>query len=482
MSFVVLLIRKHLQKITISFVVLIILCSALAFSFSSKKVRFLLLQSQDFTFSVDKSLYQIGEAVTFTVTGAAPNTAVYWGHARNDVWEQQGVFVGDYTDASGNFTHIVGPYSSGLVGSWEYSVSIGTVTKAVRFTVGSKTFLTTEKKQYALGEIRTYIITGAAPNSPIYWRNCHNKVCPETDQFYGEYTDANGNFSVAGPLPAGYEGHWEIRAKISGAWIGPYEFTVDVPFIKAGSLREKVQEWKTPGNNDLMKGMVYFTVNSLNDEYTDISFCEAMQKYSLIHANARQRVQVVKEDRIETWIRLTIIETFRDRPFLNAGQLGYGASPPPEMVANLGPNDIMVFYIGGTASIDGMSVYLTQQSTPFHNFIDEFGDLAEEAIGCPMDPNLCNTSETLMFVEWDKQNKIGYLSLHDKSVFRIGKGNAQNPSTVSQKCRPPDDPSMPNTDYPGCLIKSALGYIPNPNTFYKWDAELRQWIYNHPDC
>jgi hypothetical protein len=68
------------------------------------------------------------------------------------------------------------------------------------------------------GEYITYRITGAKPNTPIYWTSWLNNSLREDGSFYNQYTDAQGNWSAQ--VQAGREeentGHWKKRAEVGG--------------------------------------------------------------------------------------------------------------------------------------------------------------------------------------------------------------------------------------------------------------------------
>lgn len=61
-----------------------------------------------------------------------------------------------------------------------------------------------------VGKAPTYTITGAAPNSDIYWSSKKNgQNTGEFDSYYGHKTDGDGNWSTTtGPWPAEHEGNW----------------------------------------------------------------------------------------------------------------------------------------------------------------------------------------------------------------------------------------------------------------------------------
>jgi len=56
--------------------------------------------------------------------------------------------------------------------------------------------LTTDKSSYAIGDFVSYSISGAKPNADIAWTSFRNgQPTGEFQAQYGQYTDANGNWS-----------------------------------------------------------------------------------------------------------------------------------------------------------------------------------------------------------------------------------------------------------------------------------------------
>lgn len=78
--------------------------------------------------------------------------------------------------------------------------------------------VTTNKPIYEIGDSSTvYTISGAQPNSPIYWSSWKNGVSTgETLAFYGHYTDANGKVTLATNTAWGVSerGFWKKQATI----------------------------------------------------------------------------------------------------------------------------------------------------------------------------------------------------------------------------------------------------------------------------
>ena len=80
--------------------------------------------------------------------------------------------------------------------------------------------LSVNETTYLNGEIPVYTISGAPPNSPIYWSSTINgKSTPEQFANYGQKTDANGYWSSAGsPFnTSAMQGAWTKTAQIGNS-------------------------------------------------------------------------------------------------------------------------------------------------------------------------------------------------------------------------------------------------------------------------
>jgi hypothetical protein len=75
--------------------------------------------------------------------------------------------------------------------------------------------LTIAQSYIPAGGSVTYSITGAQPNSPIYWSSWRNGSVTENNAFYGHYTDANGNWSLPSD-PMNDQGLWAKVTKVAG--------------------------------------------------------------------------------------------------------------------------------------------------------------------------------------------------------------------------------------------------------------------------
>lgn len=79
------------------------------------------------------------------------------------------------------------------------------------------------KATFLVGEVPTYSIIGAAPNTPVLWTSTRNGLSTgENQSNYGQTTDANGNLTGNGsPWAAEQVGTWTKTATV-----GNENFTV----------------------------------------------------------------------------------------------------------------------------------------------------------------------------------------------------------------------------------------------------------------
>lgn len=180
--------------------------------------------------SVNKQVYDVaGEQIIYTITGAPPNSPIYFSQWKDGVAISTNVQQST-TDASGNKTISMSAQPTER-GFWQTSIAIGSINapKApVCFTnatvVTGTLNIKVDKASFKVGEPLICTITGAAANKPIYWSSVqedwvsHNLISTgETNQFYGHYTDASGNFTVTtGAWIPAWVGIWKKTVTING--------------------------------------------------------------------------------------------------------------------------------------------------------------------------------------------------------------------------------------------------------------------------
>ena len=88
------------------------------------------------------------------------------------------------------------------------------------------------KNNFIVGEVPTYVILGAAANSPVLWSSTRNGLpTGENQSNYGQTTDANGNLTGNGsPWAAEQVGTWTKTATV-----GAENFTVSFTVLPLGA-------------------------------------------------------------------------------------------------------------------------------------------------------------------------------------------------------------------------------------------------------
>ena len=85
---------------------------------------------------INKNQFFVGDAPNYTITGAAPNTAVLWTSTKNGLptGENQSNY-GQTTDANGNITGSGGIWTSNDIGVWTKTATVGNENFTVSFSV-----------------------------------------------------------------------------------------------------------------------------------------------------------------------------------------------------------------------------------------------------------------------------------------------------------------------------------------------------------
>ena len=125
-----------------------------------------------------------------------------------------------------------GEWSGSAVGSWIKQAHVGTQspqTAQAAFTVSHRPVA--DRDAYQVGENVTYAVTGAA-NQPIYWTSTINgQPSGETNAFYGQYTDANGAFTIIGPWTDPRTGTWTKQVSVGGQ-TAQTSFQITQPLVR----------------------------------------------------------------------------------------------------------------------------------------------------------------------------------------------------------------------------------------------------------
>jgi hypothetical protein len=172
--------------------------------------------------TVDKQNVAPGEYLTYAISGAPPNSEIFWSQWNHGVLTEDHVSYGEYTDGNGNFTKTVGPF----VAAWadEYTKRANVYSHQTGDQVFANTafkvlaqpiFTFTVPQIVPFNGNSTFQITGAPPNKPITWTRWHNGNF--WDKYVIGYTDANGNWTAT-------HGPWSEQGW-KGLWI--YQMTID---------------------------------------------------------------------------------------------------------------------------------------------------------------------------------------------------------------------------------------------------------------
>lgn len=193
--------------------------------------------------SLNKSSFQVGEVPVYSVSGAEPNSAIYWSSTLNGVTVEDGVFYGQYTDANGNWSGSGSAWTGSQVGTWTKTIEVYGGTASSQFTVANpappppSARLAIDKTSYVTGESPLYAVTNAVPSSPIYWSSTRNGApTGEDNAFYGHYTDTNGNWSGGGAAWTNADaGSWTKTINVGGQ-TSAVAFQVTAPSPPPSSL------------------------------------------------------------------------------------------------------------------------------------------------------------------------------------------------------------------------------------------------------
>jgi hypothetical protein len=464
MSFLHTLLKTRLRILIISLIILITFISTVVlFRLDSLGIKMKFIAQTppgDFLITTEKAIYQANETTITTITSAMPNTPIYWQNAINDIDVSPPYQYGQ-TDAEGNYTRVIENHGQYGVGAWKFFVAVGGISKHVEFVVGAKPYFTVNCHECSMQDGVTFSLVGAAPNSPIYWSSTRNYIpTGEVEAFYGHSTDQDGSWmgSTGSLVGVWQPGQWVKEVKVGGTYL-TVEFAVGAPYAETGSLRWYALRSKAEGETETIIGISACG----SDDLSSISLCEALQKYSFVHANVKERQTQVLDNIIYTWWRLEVLEVFRNRPYLG----GTMPDPPPEILSHMGPNDVLVYYIGGKTTIEGVNIEVTQPHTPETNFGGERMDLFY---------NL-DSYHSLLIMDWNQTNRIGDLSLYDKSVALILFFHQDD--LLNQHVDPAEDTGNPlGENWLQFHLNDNRGFGPPVATL----NDIRQWLANHPGC
>ena len=159
--------------------------------------------------------------VSHSVSGGPPNTQIIWetwfnGALQNP--QNPGQYFGFDTDANGNWTmpadsQFLQPFLGN--GLYKRVAVIGNHRASVEYTVGFN--FTVDKAVYNVNDRVSFSLTGAPPNTPIFWNTWLNGVQVGANAYYGHSTNANGNWSSqSGQYLPQFVGVWRQRISVGG--------------------------------------------------------------------------------------------------------------------------------------------------------------------------------------------------------------------------------------------------------------------------
>jgi hypothetical protein len=161
--------------------------------------------------------YAVGESTTYSVNCAAVNAPIYWSSTLNSVSTGENMaYYGQNTDSSGHWYATAGAWVGANRGLWTKTATVNGASVTVTFYVTPNLAVnslvdTISTPTFMAGQGTTYTISGAPPNNQIQWTSTLNNVSTgEYRAYYGQTTDANGNWTALG-------GAW--TAAQAGAWL-----------------------------------------------------------------------------------------------------------------------------------------------------------------------------------------------------------------------------------------------------------------------
>jgi hypothetical protein len=158
--------------------------------------------------------------VSFSLSGAPPNSQIIWETWFNGALVNSGQYFGFNTDANGNWPLPGSPPPQPLQpsmgnGLYKLVAVIGNHRASVEYTAAFK--FTVDKAVYNVDDKILFSLSGAPANSQIIWNTWHNGQQVQTNAFYGHYTNPDGAWSALSDryLPQ-YAGIWRQRLTVGG--------------------------------------------------------------------------------------------------------------------------------------------------------------------------------------------------------------------------------------------------------------------------
>ena len=203
---------------------------------------FVLVVDQQTTTTQTNATYVVGGATTYSINCAPANSKILWSSTLNGVSTgENNVYYGQNTNSNGYWSGAGGAWATANLGNWTKTASINGITVTVSFIVTPNLTVTATSPNtlvpavggggpatFTDGQQTTYSITGAPPNSEIYWSSTKDGYTTgENHVYYGQNTNSSGSWSGAGGAwSAGMEGAWTKMASIGTAPLATASFEV----------------------------------------------------------------------------------------------------------------------------------------------------------------------------------------------------------------------------------------------------------------
>jgi hypothetical protein len=168
-------------------------------------------ETETFAFTLSEKSFEPGvNTPIWHITGALPDTPIYWSSTHDGMPTGEYDTYGTKTDANGEFLYQGPPFDTSQAGQWTRTVQVGRNSGTVSYRIYPRAMVLALDDQRAVGESPGWTVTGADPNSAILWSSTLNSAdTGEHDLDYGLVTDDQGNWSGTGsPWRSNDVGRW----------------------------------------------------------------------------------------------------------------------------------------------------------------------------------------------------------------------------------------------------------------------------------
>jgi hypothetical protein len=188
--------------------------------------------------------YAVGQSTTYSINCAPPNSEILWSSTLNgSSTGENRAYYGQNTDANGHWSAAGGAWAEANLGAWTKTATVGSAAETVAFTVTPQLTVnglvtSIGAPTYTVGQQTTYTVSGAPPSSPIYWSSTRNGASTgEVYDYYGQSTDAGGNWSgTGGAWASANVGLWTKTATFGSPSASSPQVTVAFQVISTCTL------------------------------------------------------------------------------------------------------------------------------------------------------------------------------------------------------------------------------------------------------